>query len=507
MVQLADERLHARVRGMLQKEPFKLFVIAPLDELRELVAHEAEHPAGVARRVHRQQPRAGKLPPPVAGHPPDERALAVHDLVVAEREDIVLAEGVHHRERQQAVVVLPAVKVDGQIPERVVHPAHVPFIMEAEPALFRRIRHERPGRALLGIRRRAGHAPADNGVERLQKRHRREILLAAALVVLFPRGIVHAEVEIEHAAHAVHAQRVGVVFLQPEERRADKERAHLVAGVVEFIGAPAGHVAGFIERRAVKPAETVRVAAEMPGHPVENDADPGAVTRVDEMHQPLRLAEAGRGGKKARRLIAPAAVKRMLRHGQKLEMRVAHVLDVRHERIGELIPGIKAPVRVPPPRTGVDFINIPRPAERAAVCHPFAVRPVIGERVDARGGAGAHLGREREGVGFPDNGAVRALDDVFIELSGACARDKAAPYAEPVPAEPVRAVAPRAEIARHTYASRIRRPYAERYAVWRGMRAEELLRIVIHAVDPCLFRTVCIQGERPPFYTYLIIGV
>ena len=100
VIQFTDERLHARVRRVLQKEPLKLLIVAPFDELRKLVAHEAEHPAGVARRIQRQQPRARKLPPPVARHPPDERALAVYDLVVAERENVVLAEGVHHRERQ-----------------------------------------------------------------------------------------------------------------------------------------------------------------------------------------------------------------------------------------------------------------------------------------------------------------------------------------------------------------------------------------------------------------------
>ena len=134
--------------------------------------------------------------------------------------------------------------------------------------------------------------------------------------------------------------------------------------------------------------------------------------------------------------------------------------------------------------------------------------PIIGERVDARGGAGAHLGREREGIGLPYNGAVRALDNVLIELSGACARHKAAPYAEIAAAEPVRAVAPRAEIARHANAPRVRRPYGERYAVGLCARAEELLRVEIRPVDPSLFRVVCIQGESPPFfYTCLIIEV
>ena len=126
------------------------------------------------------------------------------------------------------------------------------------------------------------------------------------------------------------------------------------------------------------------------------------------------------------------------------------------------------------------------------------------ERVDARGGAGAHLGREREGIGLPYNGAVRALDNVLIELSGARARHKAAPYAEIAAAEPVRAVAPRAEIARHANAPRVRRPYGERYAVGLCARAEELLRVEIRPVDPSLFRAVCIQGESPPFFILVL---
>ena len=242
----------------------------------------------------------------------------------------------------------------------------------------------------------------------------------------------------------------------------------------------------------------------MPRYPVENDADPGAVALVDEMHQPLRLAEAGRCGKKARRLIAPAAVKRVLRYGQKLEMRVPHILDVRHECIGELIPRIKAPVRVPSPRTGVDLVYVPRPAERTAARHPLAVCPLVGERVDTRGSAGAHLGGKGEGVGLPDNGAVRALDNVLIKLSRARARHKAAPYAEIVAAEPMHAVAPRAEIARHANASCVRRPYGERYATGLCARAKELLRVEIRPVDPSLFRAVCIQGESPPFFILVL---
>ena len=67
---------------LLGQEVLDALVVAPLDELRDLVAHEVELAPTVGHLVEGERPHAGELAPVVAGLTGDERALAVHDLVV-----------------------------------------------------------------------------------------------------------------------------------------------------------------------------------------------------------------------------------------------------------------------------------------------------------------------------------------------------------------------------------------------------------------------------------------
>ncbi len=90
----------------LEEVPVDALVVVPLAPLGDLVAHEQEFFAGVAAHVAVQQPEVGELLPEVAGHLVEQRALAVHDLVVRQRQDEVLGEGVDQAEGEPAVVVL-----------------------------------------------------------------------------------------------------------------------------------------------------------------------------------------------------------------------------------------------------------------------------------------------------------------------------------------------------------------------------------------------------------------
>ena len=74
------------------------------------------------------------------------------DLVVRERQDEVLAEGVDQAEGQLVVVVAAVDRVLLEVRQRVVHPAHVPLEAEAEAADVGRPRDARPGGRLLGGR-------------------------------------------------------------------------------------------------------------------------------------------------------------------------------------------------------------------------------------------------------------------------------------------------------------------------------------------------------------------
>ena len=65
----------------------------------------------------------------------------MHDLVVRERQDKAFRIKIRHRERDVVVVVLAVDRIALQILERVVHPAQIPLVVEAQTAIQRRFRH------------------------------------------------------------------------------------------------------------------------------------------------------------------------------------------------------------------------------------------------------------------------------------------------------------------------------------------------------------------------------
>src|SRR3546814_10577715 len=74
--------------------------------------------------------QVGELLPAVARHLAEQRALAVDDFVVAQRQDEVLAEGIDQAEGHLVVVMAAVDRVLAQVFQRVVHPAHVPLRSE-----------------------------------------------------------------------------------------------------------------------------------------------------------------------------------------------------------------------------------------------------------------------------------------------------------------------------------------------------------------------------------------
>jgi hypothetical protein len=78
---------------------------SPSRRLAELAAHEQQLLAGVRPHVAVERAQVGELLPAVARHLVEQRALAVHDLVVRERQHEVLGERVDERERELVVVV------------------------------------------------------------------------------------------------------------------------------------------------------------------------------------------------------------------------------------------------------------------------------------------------------------------------------------------------------------------------------------------------------------------
>ena len=160
---------HLAVAVIPEQQPVELLVLVPLDELGELLAHEQQLFAGVGHHVAVEHAQAGEFLLVVAGHFVDEAALAVHHLVVAERQDEILAEGVEEAERHLVVVARAEQRVGAHVAEHVVHPAHVPLEVEAQAPVAHRMGDHRPRRALLGDHQRVRMAREHLGVQLLQK--------------------------------------------------------------------------------------------------------------------------------------------------------------------------------------------------------------------------------------------------------------------------------------------------------------------------------------------------
>ena len=475
-VQVADEPLHPQVGVPPQQVPGERPVVAPLLPLGDLPPHEKELLSRVGVHVGVEEAEVGELPPQVARHLVEHRALQVHHLVVGEGEDEVFVEGVQQGEGELAEMVFPVDRVLLDEGEHVVHPPHVPFQGEPEPAEVRRPRHGRPGGRLLRDRDRAGVPLVDQFVHPLEKGDRLEVLVPP-VDVRDPLARLPGVVEVEHRRHGVHPQAVDVVLVQPEEGVRQEEVRHLPASVVEDERSPVPllpppRVGVLVEVGPVEPRQPVGVAGKVGRHPVEDHADPLAVAPVDELHELGRAAVARRRREVPEHLVPPRTVERMLRHREELDVGVSHLLDVGNEVVGQLpVRQVRPPLALLPlPGAEVDLVHghgsLEDASSRAAL-QPGRVPPLVAfDGADDRSRPRRELEPEAERVGLGEHlprapGADLVLVDLLLDDAGE--EDLPDPGLSPV-AHRVHAAVPMVEIADDGDALRVGRPHRERRA-------------------------------------------
>ena len=416
------------MRRFVEQVPVEAAVVVPLAPLADLAAHEEELLAGMPVHVGQQRPQRRVLLPGVARQLVEQRPLPVHDLVVGKRQDEVFAERVQHRERDVVVVPLPVDRVLVGVVQHVVHPAHVPLVGEAQTAQVHRPADPRKRRGLLRRRDRARMIAVRQRVQLLQEADGVEVFVAAELVG-DPLALVARVVEVQHRGDGVHAQAVGVILLEPEQRARQQEIPHLVPAVVEDQRAPVlmlalPRVLVLEERRAVEAREPVFVLGKVARHPVENHAEAGLVAGVDELLELFRRAEAAGGREEPEHLVAPGSRERVLHDRQQLDVGEAHLLHVRHELVRQL--GVREkPVAFlgdARPRPEVHFVDRHRPVEPAsllaALGHPRRVLPLVARDVSHDGrGLRRHLEGDAERVGLLEQDAGLRPDLELVPLA------------------------------------------------------------------------------------------
>ena len=99
LVDMQSSMLHLLMLFIAEKQPVEPLRIVPFDKLCKLVTHEIEFLAGMRDLIRKKRAQIIELIVIIARHFINERAFAVHDFVVAERQDKVLRIGICHGER------------------------------------------------------------------------------------------------------------------------------------------------------------------------------------------------------------------------------------------------------------------------------------------------------------------------------------------------------------------------------------------------------------------------
>src|SRR5215467_2192197 len=289
--------------------PVEAVRLAPFMVLSDFLAHEEQLLSRMRVLVAIEQTEIRKLLPQVAGHFVEQRVLAMNDFVVREGQNEVLAEGVEQRKRNFVVHVFAVDGIVREIVERVVHPSHVPFEAETQPAEIGRTGYGGPGSGFFSDGEDTEKFAVRDLVHALEKFDGVKIFAAAELIGN-PLAELARIIEIKHGSNGVHAEAVDMVLVEPEQGTRDQIILHFVAAIVVNERAPIGmralaRVGVLVEMAAVKLREAVRVARKMRGRPVENHAEASLVAPVDKFHEIHGRTVAAGGGKVAERLIPP----------------------------------------------------------------------------------------------------------------------------------------------------------------------------------------------------------
>ena len=392
--------------------------------------------------------------------------------------------------------VAAEIRIGLHIGKRVVHPAHVPLVVEPQPAEICGFGDHRERRAFFRDHQRPRIQPENRFVEFFEKRDGFEIIIPPVHVGR-PFARLFIVIEIDHGGDGVHAQSVDMELFKPEHRVGNEKTLHFVPAPVENARTPAFHLhfifaLVFVTGRTVEFEKPVFVFRKMRRHPVEDYADAVIMESVHQPHKSVRRAETRRNAEISRYLIPPATVERVFRNGHEFHVGIPHLFDVRHELCRKFIVSIVTAVGFFLPAAEMYFVNIYGRGINRIAPFRFAVRAVLPlvspEIVDLGSGARRRFAVERVGIGLVHPSLFR-FNGIFIGIVSFQPRDKG--FVNALCADALHRVAfgiPAVEIAHDGNGFRTRRPRSEKHALFALAFAEMRAQIVIGFVIRALMK-------------------
>ena len=120
---------------------------------------------------------------------------------------------------------------------KVIHPAHIPFIIKSQPLFFHFTRNLRPGCGFFCNQQHIRMLFLKHRIQMFQKFHSFQIFITSVNIGN-PFPVVLAVIQIQHGSHCVHAYSVCMILLCPEQGICNEEILHLRASIIVNQRAP-----------------------------------------------------------------------------------------------------------------------------------------------------------------------------------------------------------------------------------------------------------------------------
>src|SRR5688500_10087884 len=181
----------------------------------------------------------------------------MHHFVMREDQYKIFAEGIDESERNFVLMIAAVNRIEAEILQSVVDPAHIPFQTKPQPAEIGRLGHTRPCRRLLGNREDTWMVLMHLHVKFLEESDGLQILVAAILVGN-PFALLTRIIQIQYGRDGIDPQSVNMISIKPKQGAVEQEVPHLHPTEVKNAAVPLWMVAQtrifmIVEMRAVEP--------------------------------------------------------------------------------------------------------------------------------------------------------------------------------------------------------------------------------------------------------------
>ncbi len=394
----------------------------------------------------------------------------MYHFIVRQTQQKLLRVRIYHRKRQLIVMRTAVNRVIFHIFRKIIHPAHVPLIVETKAFVIEISRHLRPCGRLLCDEKRIRELFFEDRIQVFQKLDCLEVLISA-VDVGDPLAVLLAVIEIQHRGNGIHTDSVSVVLFRPEQSVRDQEVLDFRSSVVvdqcsPVRMGPLSRIKVLVQACSVESGKTERITREVCRYPVEDNADSVLMHRVHKVTEVIRCSVSCGRCVITRHLITPGLVQRMFHHRHQFYMCIAKFFDIgsQHRRDLAVVVEFTAVVRLFP-GAEMYLVNGHRrfvTLGNGAVLHPGFILPLVFSKVEHNARiVRAELCCVRIRVGFQIRQAALCLDFVFVNVSDTDTRDKEFVDAGFQKVHLVCSSVPVVEVSDNTHADRVWRPDSE----------------------------------------------